>query len=45
MMKYDGHQNSLYLMGLTHHSAKFQHKQDLILITHKMAYAQNIIIS
>ena len=47
MMKYDGHKNTLYSdciqIGLTHRSAKFQHKQE-IMITRKMAYAQNFII-
>jgi hypothetical protein len=49
MMKYDGHKNTLYSaciqIGLTHRSAKFQHKQEIIMITLKMAYAQNFIIS
>ena len=49
MMKYDGHKNTLYSVciqiGLTHRSAKFQHKQEIIMITLKMAYAQNFIIS
>lgn len=49
MMKYDGHKNTLYSaciqIGLTHRSAKFQHKQEIIMITLKMAYAQNCIIS
>lgn len=49
MMKYDGHKNTLYSaciqIGLTHRSAKFQHEQEIIMITLKMAYAQNCIIS
>jgi hypothetical protein len=32
------------LLGLAHHSAKFQNKQQIIMITRKMAYAQNFII-
>jgi hypothetical protein len=49
MMKYDGHKNTLYSaciqIDLTHRSAKFQHEQEIIMITLKMAYAQNCIIS
>ena len=48
MIKYDGHKNTLYSaciqIGLTHRSAKFQHKQEIIMITLKIAYAQNFTI-
>jgi len=48
-MIYDGHKNTLYSaciqIGLTHGSAKFQHKQEIIMITLKIAYAQNFTIS
>jgi len=48
MMKYDGHKNTLYSVciqiDLTHSSVKFQHEQEIIMITLKMAYAQNCII-
>jgi len=48
MMKYDVHKNTLYSaciqIGLTHRSARFQKKQEIIMITLKMAYAQNFTI-
>jgi hypothetical protein len=48
MIKYDGHKNTLYSaciqIGLAHHIAKFQNKQQIIMITLKVAYAQNFII-
>jgi hypothetical protein len=38
-MKYDGHKNTLYSaciqIDLTHRSAKFQHEQEIIMITLK----------
>lgn len=48
MMKYDGHKNTLYSaciqIGLIHRSARFQKKQEIIMIILKMAYAQNFTI-